>query len=569
MPTTSHSASQISLPASDSRHRRRRRYRDTEDRNYSRKSRAVEDEDHKSEGTKSRSGTRSGREVELPDSRSKMHGGAERRHRRSTTATGSTPERSRVGTTSETKTQRASQTPKTRPASVHRHSTSSTKPPSSSKEKKTSSNNPTPGSQKTKEASKNTSLKQPPSVEGKRNSNYRFLGSLFGNPHPPVEKKITCLTCLSDDVPISKSAKLACSHRMCNKCLKRIFTMSVSDPQHMPPRCCTDDHIPLKHVDRLFDSKFKNTWNRKYQEYTTKNRLYCPARGCGEWIKPKNIQLDTSNGPTCGRKYGKCSKCKTKVCVLCNRKMHRSKDCPNDEDTKRFNEIAQESGWKRCYNCSAMVELKEGCNHMTCRCTAEFCIICGSKWKTCDCPWFNYHTPGGGAYPDIPQGRMMDEQGNEDVRAPIRYQQELDMRRAQERQDEVLARRLQQVLGLDDDDDGSTYDYSPNNRYTTNIDPADVNDAFPPIYDDFYLPSRFAGTHTPPPPEDRITRTDLPPDDPPMMPPDQVPRSPRMRTQPPDSARRRRRRKQATARDMPSSSSRAQQWRLGLGMLPR
>ena len=29
----------------------------------------------------------------------------------------------------------------------------------------------------------------------------------------------------------------------------------------------------------------------------------------------------------------------------------------------------KEKGWQRCYSCSAMVELKEGCNHMTCRCT--------------------------------------------------------------------------------------------------------------------------------------------------------------------------------------------------------
>lgn len=24
------------------------------------------------------------------------------------------------------------------------------------------------------------------------------------------------------------------------------------------------------------------------------------------------------------------------------------------------------------------------------RCGAEFCMICGNKWKTCDCPWFNH-----------------------------------------------------------------------------------------------------------------------------------------------------------------------------------
>ncbi|OBT86270.1 hypothetical protein VE02_05569 [Pseudogymnoascus sp. 03VT05] len=198
-------------------------------------------------------------------------------------------------------------------------------------------------------------------------------------------KLVECLTCLSDDIPRRKSAKLKCGHRMCHSCLRRIFKLSVTDPAHMPPKCCTVDCIPLKHVDKLFDIAFKKLWNRKFQEYTTKNRIYCPSRRCGEWIKPGNYQDDGKGG-----RYGKCGRCKTKVCVLCNGKWHGRKECPRDEETNRLLEAAKEAGWQRCYSCRTMVELKEGCNHMTCRCTAEFCMLCGLKWKTCACPWFNY-----------------------------------------------------------------------------------------------------------------------------------------------------------------------------------
>ncbi|KAN0079325.1 hypothetical protein V8E54_004539 [Elaphomyces granulatus] len=251
----------------------------------------------------------------------------------------------------------------------------------------------------------------------------------------------------------NKSAKLACSHRMCQACLKRIFIMSLTDPQHMPPRCCTADHIPLKHVEKLFDMKFKVKWNKKYQEYTTKNRIYCPVRGCGEWIKPSQISIDTSGGATGGRKFGKCSRCRTKICCLCNGKWHSGKDCPKDDDTKKFVAMAKDKGWQRCYNCSAMVELNEGCNHMTCRCTAEFCMICGSKWKTCECPWFNY--------------------GSSD-RHRLRCQDELERRREQERQDEAFARRLQRRLAINDDDDLPSIDFGVNP--TTHF----VNDYFIP-----------------------------------------------------------------------------------------
>ena len=238
---------------------------------------------------------------------------------------------------------------------------------------------------------------------------------------------------------------------MCFSCLRRIFNLSVTDPQHMPPTCCTADVIPLKHVDRLFDNKFKNLWNQKYQEYTTKNRIYCPARKCGEWIKPANIHTDTSGGTNHGRKYGKCQRCGTKVCCLCNNRWHTSRECPKDAATQEFIRIAKKEGWQRCYNCKATVELKEGCNHMTCRCRAEFCMICGLQWKSCDCPWFNY------------EAVEADRLNHMNIAVPVAqrvhnpnpargYQEELDRRREQELGDEAIARRIQ-VLGLDGEPD--------------------------------------------------------------------------------------------------------------------
>ncbi|KAM3445584.1 hypothetical protein NHJ13734_000285 [Beauveria thailandica] len=82
--------------------------------------------------------------------------------------------------------------------------------------------------------------------------------------------------------------------------------MSITDPQHMPPRCCSQEHIPLRYVGQLFDEDFKKTWNRKFTEYTTRNRLYCPSRKCGEWIMPDSIRREN------GRKVARCGRCKTK-----------------------------------------------------------------------------------------------------------------------------------------------------------------------------------------------------------------------------------------------------------------
>lgn len=161
------------------------------------------------------------------------------------------------------------------------------------------------------------------------------------------------------NVSIKKAAHLKCDHHMCNTCLKRAFTLSVEDSTHMPPKCCTKDHIQPKHVERLFDLTFKKAWNRKFVEYTTKNRLYCPAKRCGHFIKPSRIKGDK------GRKYARCGHCDTKVCARCNNRWHKTVDCPTDNTINDFLAQAKEEGWQRCYQCRAMVELREGCNHMT------------------------------------------------------------------------------------------------------------------------------------------------------------------------------------------------------------
>jgi hypothetical protein len=264
-----------------------------------------------------------------------------------------------------------------------------------------------------------------------------------------------------------KIAKLKCGHRMCNSCLQRIFHLSITDPQHMPPKCCSPDLIPLKHVERLFDVAFKKTWNRKFAEFSTRNRIYCPARKCGEWIKPANIYREN------GRKVAHCGRCKTKVCGTCNGKWHPSIDCPNDEETNLFLEQAKEEGWQRCYRCKSVVELKEGCNHMTCRCGAEFCMICGHKWRTCDCIWFNHsaedldqvdHLHGyaraRGDFHDIyasdgspispgMMGRMVPPAAPRPP--PSAYEEEMYMRHMQDRRDADIARRMQ--LYDDDEED--------------------------------------------------------------------------------------------------------------------
>ncbi|KAI5463396.1 hypothetical protein BGZ63DRAFT_330984, partial [Mariannaea sp. PMI_226] len=180
-----------------------------------------------------------------------------------------------------------------------------------------------------------------------------------------------CTTCLSE-VPASKCPKLECGHRKCHACLQKNFEQSLNDSQQMPPMCC-DIPIQLHLVDGLLDSSFKRKWNRKFVEYATQNRIYCPR--CGEWIKPTSTHRDRISGRT----MGQCERCDERVCVSCRNKWHYPRRCLKD------GEAHKDEGWSHCYKCNSVSKPQEGRLRIHCRCGAKYCVICGGKWKSCDC----------------------------------------------------------------------------------------------------------------------------------------------------------------------------------------
>lgn len=92
-------------------------------------------------------------------------------------------------------------------------------------------------------------------------------------------------------------------------------------------------------------------------------------------------------------------------------------------------------------------------------------MICGLKWKSCNCPWFNYeaveadranHEADRLNHMRVPQNPTAPQERPNRIRRPRpdNYTEEMNRRRQQERDDEELARRLQRV-GIDGDaDDG-------------------------------------------------------------------------------------------------------------------
>ncbi|OAA65946.1 Zinc finger, C6HC-type [Niveomyces insectorum RCEF 264] len=334
----------------------------------------------------------------------------------------------------------------------------------------------------------------PPTVEPSRRPSSLLDGSFnfttHGLPAERLTKRYDCSICM-EEVPPARAAKLKCGHRICARCLKNKYKQSMTDSRQMPPRCCTSEPIALKHVEKLFDDDFKQAWNNKFRRHSTRNRIYCPSTRCGEWIKPEDMFREEN------RETARCSRCKTKVCCLCNGKWHASRECPRDEATREFAEAMKREGNQRCYKCRATVKLQKGRNHMVCRCGAASCMICGTPWKTCDCPVFDCDNPEADRFEQLQNrfnsfrdGRFGSTQPSPgDMRSsrggrafsteaagyvrPHSYDEQTRLRqRADDYRTDDLTRRMQAFGGFQDDD-GMEFVEDPFYRDGYGPDPAD------------------------------------------------------------------------------------------------
>ncbi|KAB8267552.1 hypothetical protein BDV30DRAFT_219869 [Aspergillus minisclerotigenes] len=177
--------------------------------------------------------------------------------------------------------------------------------------------------------------------------------------------KETCVSCL-ESMPADELVNLPCQHKYCNTCIRRMAATSMTDEQLFPPRCCSRK-IPSETVLPLLSPKERGSFVSKATEYATPvaDRWYCPASTCGKWIPPTAVNSEKIQTQICPY-------CSTRICSGCRGISHRSRDCSSDADLSAVLEVARLQRWQRCFNCGAVVELIFGCDHITCRCSAQF-----------------------------------------------------------------------------------------------------------------------------------------------------------------------------------------------------
>lgn len=176
---------------------------------------------------------------------------------------------------------------------------------------------------------------------------------------PPASQSKTpsttskCVSCL-DEIHTSTYTS-PCGHEFCLDCIKEMFLAATKDEELYPPRCCGET-VPPGIALRVLNYKELSAFSERGMEWTAKDRLYCADPTCSKFIPPFAIK----------DKIGVCPSCKQSTHLTCRSLAHPGIDCPMDDALNNVLSIAENEGWRRCFHCRAMVELRHGCNHITC-----------------------------------------------------------------------------------------------------------------------------------------------------------------------------------------------------------
>lgn len=188
-----------------------------------------------------------------------------------------------------------------------------------------------------------------------------------------------CVSCL-DDFSTEEVIKVPC-HSYCKDCFIRLIQAACKNEQQWPPKCCLNE-IPFRTITKYIPEDLKKTFRSCQQEWDIpiSERLYCYEPECSALLQPADINH--------AKKIGRCRQAHH-TCTMCRGQAHGNKDCPQDHNMMLTNTLAEQEGWKRCSQCNALVEHKEACQHMTCRCGHQFCYVCSRRWRTCHCTMQN------------------------------------------------------------------------------------------------------------------------------------------------------------------------------------
>ncbi|KZP02785.1 hypothetical protein FIBSPDRAFT_699679, partial [Athelia psychrophila] len=173
--------------------------------------------------------------------------------------------------------------------------------------------------------------------------------------------------------------KLGCGHAYCSACIRHLLTsastfplvcMGDEDTCHTPiPIPLVQRFLPIQQFTNLLETAFFTHIDHHSQDFK-----YCTTPDCKQVYR-----CTTSDTMTIMH----CPSCLSSVCSACHEEGHEGMTCAErklnndpEEQERLSDELATQSGFKKCPQCAVWIEKTEGSNHIACKCGAHICWVC-------------------------------------------------------------------------------------------------------------------------------------------------------------------------------------------------
>ena len=214
---------------------------------------------------------------------------------------------------------------------------------------------------------------------------------------PSVTASFVCSICLETVSDEEAFEQESCSHKLCRDC-GRNYVLHEMDARRIPIQCCvctTEKTEPPRGIIAeheaflVLEPKEQERYLRFALEATfmsqAKNLSKCPAVDCGGvfFLEDDADKSGRALCQICMKQW--CHRCGSQNWCdkgVCCRRTRADKAARGDAATRKQ---CHAKGYKACPACGEMIERREGCNNILCRCGARMCYECGkelSKDKT-------------------------------------------------------------------------------------------------------------------------------------------------------------------------------------------
>ena len=193
--------------------------------------------------------------------------------------------------------------------------------------------------------------------------------------------------CFSNE---EKYVELPCKHTFCSACIISLVNACTLDETLFPLKCCNKP-IDTTTITPYLNADLQRLFAAKCIEFDTPSasRLYCPNTKCSAFIpggpNRSSVGPSTSKASSASAPTVPCPKCHALACTGCKQSAHPGDNCAENVLILQVRQLAKKEMWQTCPVCKAIVELRQGCYHIVCRCRTQFCYLCGAAWKTCQC----------------------------------------------------------------------------------------------------------------------------------------------------------------------------------------